>query len=542
MRDDVRPEVARRLAAAHASLPTTWVGRPARLVGGLARAGAGSLRRGLRNRFFHPREDVEPEATVAATLGRLKGVPMKLGQVLGYIDVGLSAPMRAALSALHTQAQPLDVEGIGALLDRELGDPGVELARTLEPEPLSVASVGQVHRATLSDGTMVAVKVLHPHLARVISRDLAPAMATGRIASFVSRRSGYRQFVTDVRARLLEECDYTLEALRQERFAALFAGHPTLVVPAVHARLSSPRILTTTFVAGLHLDDWLASQPSQESRDRAGRALFDLYIGSLFRHGFYNCDPHPGNYLFLPDGRVAVVDFGSTAELGPGFGGRLASLLEALRADDGERLHGALVELGAVADKRRYDRDATRWLLRAFFGPLLVDEVSAFDVAAGVRFFPVLRRWWSARALSVSPELPFLLRTFIGLSSVLARLGARANWSRQLEPQVAGAAAIAAPPMHTVHPPRPVPPIDRAVEDPGQWDLVLVDPGTSPIALVRELREVTGLDLAQVKYLMDASPRTIREAIPRDVAETLRARFQAAGAKVELRRSSVPPR
>jgi predicted unusual protein kinase regulating ubiquinone biosynthesis (AarF/ABC1/UbiB family) len=522
MRDEARSEVARRLAEKAAPLPTSWVGRPARLVGGLARAGAGSLGRGLRSRLGRPRPDLGPETRVAVTLGRLKGVPMKVGQVLGYI--GAHEPLSAALSALHTHAQPLAVERVRALLEAELGAAGLELARTLEPEPVSVVSVGQVHRATLPDGTRVAVKVLHPRLADVIARDLAPAMVTGRIASFVSRRAGYRQFVAEVRARLLEECDYALEARRQERFAALFAGHPTLVVPPVHASHSSPGVLTTTFVDGSYLDEWLASQPSQEARDRAGAALFELYIATLFREGLYNCDPHPGNYLFLGDGRVAVVDFGSAGEFPAGFAQRLAALVAALRSHDDEQLHQALVALGAVAAGRRYDRAASRWLLQAFFGPLLKDEVSSFDVAAGLRLFPVLRRWWRARALTLSPELPFLLRTFVGLSSVLARLGARANWHRLLEPR-AGA-------------PRPAAPAPRIAPDLGVWNLVLIDAGSNEITVLRELRQLTGLDLAQVKQLIDASPQTIQEAVPRDVAETLRDRFEAIGARVELRRSS----
>jgi predicted unusual protein kinase regulating ubiquinone biosynthesis (AarF/ABC1/UbiB family) len=522
MRDEARSEVTRRLLEKGAPLPTSWVGRPARLVGGLARAGAGSLGRGLRNRLGRSRPDVGPETRVAVTLGRLKGVPMKVGQMLGYI--GGHEP----LSALHTHAQPLPVEGVRALLEAELGAAGLALLRTLDPEPVAVVSVGQVHRATLPDGTPVAVKVLHPGLAKVIGRDLAPAMVTGRIASFVSRRAGYREFVTGVRSRLLEECDYALEAGRQERFAALFAGHPTLVVPAVHAGHSSPSVLTTTFVDGLYLDDWLASQPSQEARDRAGAALFELYIGTLFREGLYNCDPHPGNYLFLRDGRVAVVDFGSAGEFPAGFAGRLSALLTALRSDDDEQLHQALVTLGAVAAGRRYDRAASRWLLQAFFAPLLRDEVSAFDVAAGVKLFPLLRRWWRARALSLSPELPFLLRTFVGLSSVLARLDARANWHRLLE------ARPVAPRSET--PARAESP--RIAPDSSVWDLVLIDAGANEIAVLRELRQLTGLDLAQVKYLVDASPQTIRESVSRDVAETLRARFESLGARVELRRSS----
>jgi predicted unusual protein kinase regulating ubiquinone biosynthesis (AarF/ABC1/UbiB family)/ribosomal protein L7/L12 len=536
MRDDVRSEVARRLAKAGASLPTSWVGRPARLVGGLAWAGAGSLGRSVRRRFGWQGSDPGPEAAVAATLGRLKGVPMKVGQVLGYVDLGVPESLRAALSALHTCAQPLPIDRVRAVLEADLGDAGRALARTLSPEPLAVVSVGQVHRAVLPDGTHVAVKVQHPGLAETIVRDFAPATVTSRMTSFVYRRRRLDTFVADVRTRLVEECDYALEAQRQARFAAIFADHPTVVVPAVHPAWSSSRILTTTFIDGLHLDAHLATRPSAAANNRAGEALFDVYIGTLFRHGLYNCDPHPGNYLFLPDGRVAVVDFGCTGQFAPGFVARFASLLDAVRAHDDEHVHRALVDLGAVADSRRYDAEAIRWLLGAFFGPLVRDDVVGFDVAAGIRLVPLLRRWWRARALSVSPELPFLLRTFLGVSAVLTRLGARANWYRRLrESEVTARAEAATAETIPTSPPATIPPEEA---DTSTWDLVLIDPGSSEIAVVRELRALTGLELAQVKHLMDASPRTIRQAVSRADAEALRIRLENAGANVEVRRSS----
>jgi predicted unusual protein kinase regulating ubiquinone biosynthesis (AarF/ABC1/UbiB family) len=515
--DDVRSRVAERIAAERVPLPTSALGRRAGWLAGLARAGAKSLGRTVRRTVGRDATDVEPEVELAASFGQLKGPMMKMGQVLGYVDVGLPAALRSALSALHTGAQPLATAWIHEVLDEDLGDPGRALAREMHAEALSAGSIGQVHRSRLPDGTPVVVKVLHPGLPAIIDRDFGVTMFASRISAPVHALVGH------VRDRLLEECDYALEARRQIRFRAIFAGHPTLAIPAVHEPYSSARVLTTSFVEGLHIDRYLATRPPQAARNRVGEALFDFYIAPLFKHGLYNADPHPGNYLFLPDGRVAVVDFGCTREFAPGFVGHLAALTEAVMAADPERMHAALVDLG-IDTRLAYDREATRRLLRAALGPLGHDEVLAFDVRSGLTLRDALTSAWKARRVALSGELLFLLRTFVGLSSVLARLGARANWRRRLETAVASApAASAATPATSA--------------DTSSWDVVLVDGGESPIALIRELRELTGKDLRDLEMLIDSPPETLKRDLPRADAEDLRRRLEARGARVEVRRA-----
>ena len=564
-KDDVRSRVAERIAAEEAPLSTSALGRRAGWVAGLAKAGAKSLGRTVRRTVGRDAADVGPEAEIAASFGQLKGPMMKVGQMLGYVDIGLPAALRSALSALHTSAQPLDAGWIQRVLDEDLGDPGRALARAMEPRALSAASVGQVHRSTLPDGTPVVVKVLLPGLATIIERDLGPAMFASRLSPPLHAVLG------QIRERLLEECDYALEARRQAHFRDILGGHPTLVIPEVHRAYSSARVLTTSFAEGVHIDRYLAAAPSQEARDRAGEALFDFYFAPLFKHGLYNCDPHPGNYVFLPDGRVAVVDFGCTHEFEPNFVGNLASLTRAVMDSDLARMHRALVDLG-LDPQITYDRESTRRLLRAVLGPLVRDEALAFDLGAEITVREALKSAWRARRLAVSGELLFLLRTLLGLSSTLARLGSRANWRRRLEEVVASAAA----PASVTHAARTAPGSPAAasgVEGPGpaapvvvagsgnaapaggrpargshvmpppartveiSWDVVLVDAGASPIALIRELRAQTGRELRDLESLVGSLPETLKHSVPRADAETLRKRLEAAGAHVEVRRA-----
>src|SRR5579859_2703033 len=135
--DDVRSRVASRLSAASAALPTSAWGRPARLIAGLAGASARSLGRTVRRRVGRDEPDIEPETAVVESLGQLKGIATKIGQVLGYFDVGQSGNLRAALSTLLTNAQALPAAPIRAVLEADLGEPGRELARAMSPTPLS---------------------------------------------------------------------------------------------------------------------------------------------------------------------------------------------------------------------------------------------------------------------------------------------------------------------------------------------------------------------------------------------------------------------
>jgi predicted unusual protein kinase regulating ubiquinone biosynthesis (AarF/ABC1/UbiB family) len=478
---------------------------------------------------------------------------MKVGQMLGYVDIGLPEGLRSAFSALHTGAQPLDADHVHRVLDEDLGDPGRALAKMMDPHPLSAASVGQVHRSRLPDGTPVAVKVLHPGLATIIERDFGPVMFASKISTPLHTMLG------QIRERLLEECDYALEARRQAHFGEILAGHPTLVIPQVHEAYCSDRVLTTSFADGVHIDRYLASGPSQAARDRVGAALFDFYFAPLFRHGLYNCDPHPGNYLFLPDGRVAVVDYGCTQEFEPGFVGNLARLTEAVLDADTEHMHAALVDLGL--DRRvSYDHEGTRRLLRALLGPLAHDEPLAFDLSAELTIREGLKGAWKARKIAVSGEVLFLLRTLVGLSSVLARIGARANWRRRLEDVVAEATAASAAAaagevsrgagvgsgggtsfgesgFDTAEAARARGPKARKEKIIPSWDVVLVDVGASPIALIRELRELVRKDLRDIETLVSSVPETLQRSLPRAEAERVRKRLEATGARIEVRRA-----
>src|SRR5262249_24944927 len=128
------------------------------------------------------------------------------------------------------------------------------------------------------DGRLVAVKVRYPEIDQALAADLRPAAAGARIASIVYPGAAIEPMISELRARFLEECDYLHEARMQTRFRELFREHPTIVVPEVHPRFSTGRVLTMEWIEGRDLQSFLATHPSQSARDRVGEALLEFYI------------------------------------------------------------------------------------------------------------------------------------------------------------------------------------------------------------------------------------------------------------------------
>jgi len=507
----IKARIVESLKSTSSEVPTSRLGRLRKM--GATTLASGKLAFGkLRKRG----PDLAAAERMVAAIGELKGVAMKMGQLLSYIDTGLSPEVRSALSALQTHAQPMPFDRVQRIVHRELGSRATALLETMSDEPLAVASIGQVHRARLPDGTLVAVKVQYPGIEEAITNDFGPAAVGGAVVSFFLPAA--KPFIAHARARFLEECDYTLEARRQQRFAELFADHPVIRVPEVHGDYSTARVLTTTFVDGAHLDEYLATSPAQEERDRFGAALFDLYFGALFEHGIYNCDPHPGNYLFCPDGGLVALDFGCARQFERRFVAELAALTLAVRSDDPSLMHRALDGIGLLATAQRYDRDAARELLRALYGPILTDEVHPFEVEPGRRVRELLKSNRDLLKARLPGEMLFLLRVRVGLAGVLAELGANANWRAAAEKHIDARAATGAGAW--------APPI---------YDVVLLDAGDNAIAVVREIRAVAGVGIKEAKAVIEAVPHPVTQAVLEKEARELVAQLELAGGRAEMR-------
>jgi predicted unusual protein kinase regulating ubiquinone biosynthesis (AarF/ABC1/UbiB family) len=280
------------------------MGRFVRLAGLGARTGASLLLS----------KGAESAAERAAdVLGTLRGVAAKVGQMASYVDgvvpEGQREAYEAALRKLREQAPTSSIAEIREQVERELGAPIDQLFRDWEDEPVASASIGQVHRARLFDGRVVAVKVQHSGIAKAVESDLENVgMLESVIGTFVPKGVNSHGVLEEVKARFREELDYRLEAERQTRFAEIFQGDPQIRIPAVIPERSSLRVLTTEFVTGGRLDD--AATQSEPERRAYAEALWRFVFKGNLVGGMFNADPHPGNYVFQPEGRIAFLDFG----------------------------------------------------------------------------------------------------------------------------------------------------------------------------------------------------------------------------------------
>ena len=250
---------------------------------------------------------------VAERLGNMKGALMKLGQMASYLDEGLPPAVRGALSALQSGAPPMSAELAAGVIRDELGADPTTLFVEWDPVPIAAASIGQVHRAVWRDPRTgaeraVAVKVQYPGVADSIEADLRNADLLGTLLKQGFGGLDPDEMVAEIKSRITEELDYTLEARNQQMFATFYDGHPTIRIPAVVEPLCTPRVLTTELVSGATWAEALTWP--QHQRDQIGETLFRFVFRSLYGMHAFNGDPHPGNYLFHGDGVVTFLDFG----------------------------------------------------------------------------------------------------------------------------------------------------------------------------------------------------------------------------------------
>ena len=285
----------------------------------LARAGARAGSSILLGSTRSPSSTAKSAEKMASLLGDMRALGAKVGQMLAYVD-GVLPPDQQAIFAHHLK--PLlehtptsSTDQIEAVITHDLGAPLTDLFSHFEPVPIASASIGQVHRATLPDGTEVAVKVQHPGIDEALRQDLDNLSAFEGILGVVGGKFGAVDLLREARDRFLEELDYHQEAKNQNEFNHFFRDNPHIIVPDVIASRCGPRVLTTRFVHGHSFDQAAAATEPERAAWCATLWRF-VYEATLIGHMF-NADPHPGNYRFAPDGEVIFFDFGCVQRQSP---------------------------------------------------------------------------------------------------------------------------------------------------------------------------------------------------------------------------------
>ena len=249
----------------------------------------------------------------------MRGAAMKVGQTLSAVDLGLvpeeiRPEFQEILASLQQSAEPVSFGAIRKVVEEDLGERLNDVFADFDPEPIAAASIGQVHRATLREpegkgaGREVAVKVQYPGIAEAIHSDLQNLRLGLKLLSVIAPGIDTGAIAQEIRERIGEELDYELEAANHKAMARVYRGHPFIFVPDVVTSLSRERVIVTEFVDAARFAE-IRERPAAE-RDRIAEILIRFYLNGPLRHRLLNGDPHPGNSLFMPDGRVAFIDFG----------------------------------------------------------------------------------------------------------------------------------------------------------------------------------------------------------------------------------------
>ncbi|MFD2208024.1 ABC1 kinase family protein [Kiloniella antarctica] len=375
--------------------------------------------------------------TLFKALNQLKGTALKASQILSMEADILPEGIRKELAKACYKATPLNRALIDKVFRNEFGIGPGKIFSEFDKEAFAAASLGQVHRAMLLSGEAVAVKVQYPGIAASIKSDVKMLGGLLSVVSastdFMPNKNVIDTVLDEITIQLRREVDYFREAENLKWFKS-HIKMANIVVPSVFEEQSSERVLTMEMLSGQHLDEWLETKPSQKEKNHVGQILFDFFFHSFFELRHVHADPHPGNYLFMADGRIGVLDFGCVREIDKGFTDRISGYYKLLLLHhngdpdyDGLRAYYEEFELTksdmSEEDYRKILQPELDRIQKWMIEPYLSDE---FDFSG--RAYPEMT---TADTRKITPfmkeinrDLLYFDRAYRGLILFLSKLGA----------------------------------------------------------------------------------------------------------------------
>jgi predicted unusual protein kinase regulating ubiquinone biosynthesis (AarF/ABC1/UbiB family) len=367
----------------------------------------------------------------------LRGAFMKLVQMLSMRDDILPAEALQVLSVVQSSVPAMDYALIRKQVTRELGHPPEQLYAWFEEEAFAAASLGQVHRARLEDGTDVVVKVQYPGVEETVNQDLLNIKALLHTFTLLGR-DVMRQDIDqsdvyrELEERLHEELDYVNEAKNIAIFQRMFRDDDEVVIPAVYPELSSRRVLTMGHVEGYPFKDILAPGVEQSLKDWVAVKYFRVVWRQIFEYGVLHTDPHPGNYLVTYHPKLAILDFGSIRIFPEDIRRAYHRLARAILARDEATMADCCVKLGYINPTD--DAAPLVRILYVVFEPVLKDKV--YDP----RNYQTVEKGMEVATIGIENRLfkapghrVFLMRALMGLDAYLKQLGTVLNWHREFK-------------------------------------------------------------------------------------------------------------
>lgn len=380
-------------------------------------------------------------ALLTQALGTLKGPTMKIGQILATVPDMLPPEYAQAFLSLQANAPPMGWLFVRRRMRAELGEGWETFFQSFEREATFAASLGQVHRALLKSGEVVACKLQYPEMETVVANDLKQLALFCKIYETVAGGIQTTELQAEIKARLEEELNYVQEAQHIHWFQEILHHDPEICVPHVFEDLSTRRLLTLTWLEGKPFT-WLETQ-SLSLREHAARRLFRAWYKPFYHFGLLHGDPHLGNYTFAPDeeSTLNLLDFGCVRRFTPTLVGGVIHLYHALRRGSRDDAADAYRALGFEELDTELLEVLQLWA-QFLYGPLLEDRVrpleETFSGNPGKEVAGHIHEIL-CRQGGVKPPRAFVFldRAAVGIGSALIRLQVSLNWHQMFEELIA---------------------------------------------------------------------------------------------------------
>jgi predicted unusual protein kinase regulating ubiquinone biosynthesis (AarF/ABC1/UbiB family) len=377
---------------------------------------------------------------VARVMGNMKGVSMKVGQILSLMGGAVPEDFADRFSSLQAGAPPMSADLVRRVFLEDFGRPPEALFREFEMRPFAAASIGQVHRAQLKDRTRVAVKVQYPGVKEAIAADLANLGAVFGLAGLAAKGLDPGPMVEDIRQGISAELDYSLEAERQRQFFTLYQGHPFIQIPQVYPELGTGRVLVQEFLEGRPFR--AARELPEDEKNRIAEIIFRFTFGSMHRSGLFQADPHAGNYLLLADGKVAFLDFGCIQQFEPELMANINELVAGVVTGDLQRWRRGMEAVGYVPEGVELTTDDLWQQMRVYYTFILEDGVTFTPEMAAAMVRQNLALTGEVgrvnRQLNIPQGVVFTQRITFGFTGLMASIRATGNWRSITEEYVLG--------------------------------------------------------------------------------------------------------
>ncbi len=370
---------------------------------------------------------------VTSHCSKLKGPLMKVGQTASYFCAGLPDIVSTSLGNLQSNAEPVAWNFIEGTLVRRLGNDWPRWFLEIGTTPIAVGSIAQIHAAKLHTGEDVVLKVRLPEIRKIVLSDLTLLRGLSHLITLLTpKRGGHaiqiKPFLDELERQMLAECDFNLEAASMERARLRFCGDTSIHIPKVYSAFTSEELLVLEKVDGLSLEEAISSR-DQRKMDLWGESLVRFVVSSC-RDADFNSDPHPGNFIFSDNG-IYCLDFGSTIQWDAEAKRTWNMLIQACTQKSFDIYRSAFRISESDQDPAYFEQykeivrsGAGSWTHPAH--QALSEDVIRMQMLA---LSETILQNEKARRVVFPPAFLFGMRVYFGHLSVVARLGARANWN-----------------------------------------------------------------------------------------------------------------